>query len=370
MIKRCSYICVLISLLVVKTQAQEGPLIALYKGFLAATNSDGFLVVKRKITFPASPRRILEHLATNGVQRTERRVDYFVSFCWDGPRFVIAFSSDAPLTNESDFATAERLYGYDGTNYWRLLNDASKTYVGSPADLSVAAPIDVSSYLSIIPEEEVLSSQNKYVANPAYTSIMQFASECRHVAQFGYEGNLTEPPRITSDNTIVISGTSKHAKAAEFTGDADQPTSITFGASAKGAPTFRLSMDYATDTMTVDRVSSVSGKTMNTIRYTILLFRAPVLSTPKSPFSWQSYQATAGNIIGDTAKAGATVNMEVTKDGVPQLGKVSTPAQPLPGRARNPIYVYLIFALSSIIPIVLIIRFRNQKQRSKNGGVS
>jgi len=369
---RFTYIFSIIFLLVFKAQANESHVATLYQQFLTGTNSTGFIVFEREITFP--PRRAKfsapTSVGSNSVQQLNIPNKNYFSFCWADSNFIITSSSDAPLTNENDVASASRLYGYDGQSYWRLLNDASQTYINSKEGPGFLPPVDSASILTVIPKDEALSSRDKYVPNATLSTINELAAECRRVVQLGFSYPIQGKPSMVSSTVIIVNGVGGRTQTMHITGSMDHPEILNYDATTNAMAKFRVSIDYSTDTLIIDRLSASGRKPITTIHYKILSVRMPAPSQEKSMFSWQTYKANDGKVIAELAKSGATVSADFTKDGNLQPGKMLTPAKPLPGRAPNRIFIYLFFVVSTIGLLVFIFFIlRQQIKRNPNKNI-
>jgi hypothetical protein len=298
----------------IQSQANGGPLQTLYRQFLAGTSPRGFITFEREIMLQQGPPPRARGFdtystpVTNGpLQSTNHPgVQFFKvkstnksywAFWWAGTNFIIATSTDRPLTNENDIASASRLYGHDGQSYWRLSYNSGRAYPLG-ATPGVSPPIYTRSVLMVIPAggtANTPSEDQKF----ALTNLNSIAEECRQVVQLGFSYPMLGRPGILNSNRVVVRTGDGRAQTVQLKGSREQPDVLNYEATTNRMALYRVSMDYSTNTLTIDRLSSWGTASGISIRYKILSVRIPDEPQPESMFSPQTYLQTAGNVINE-----------------------------------------------------------------------
>jgi hypothetical protein len=362
-VRRISFSCrpslalLFFALFVFSTEGARGethsPLLLLYNALLAGTNSEGCVTFERQIVVPARGRS-----GSTNTPKLPPPDAAYVTFLWDGAKYLVAYSRRTP-TEERSISSAERLYGFDGTNYWRLLKSVSTTYLNEGGQSQILAPVDVQSQLTVISTEEASNALDRYVANPTLTTINEFAAECRRVVQLGFSFHLTQAPTWLNSNSFSIVSAGHGSQIVTVTGDAGSPDTITYSDSSNTLPKFKATVGFSENALVIDRLSSVTFRPFATIKYRVLSVRIPNTSAPSTAYSWQTYRADAGNVVAEVAKNGATVRGAFKDDGTlePQ-NKVLAPAKPLPESRKAPTVILWVLGVTSFVPLVLIFLFK------------
>ena len=288
-------------------QANRAPLDALYRQFLAGASPSGFVSFEREISTqrtppPQTPRYGATRTPvtngppqiTNTIQGRPASKSYF-AFCWAGTNFIIANSTDHQVTNENDFASAGRLYGYDGQSYWRLSYNSVRTYLMGDRP-GISPPIDTSSVLMVIPavaNANTPSESQKF----AQTNLSLIAEECWQVVQLGFSHPMLGHPGILNSNRMLVTGLNGWSQTLRLTGNRNHPDVLNYEATTNRMPIYRVTMDYPADALTIDRMSARGTASGISIRYKVLAVRMPDPAQPESMFSVQRYMPTTGNVI-------------------------------------------------------------------------
>lgn len=338
----------------------------IYKTLLSGTNFSGLIVFEREITYPTIPA------ISARIQQTDNGADIkpaisnknYFSYFWSGSNYIVACSSDAPITSENDIRISKKLYGYDGNNYWRFMRDAGYTYINSGEDRRFLAPIDSTSVLTVIPKDEALNSQGKYVSNATLSTINELSAECRRVAQLGFSFPMSGRPEIVNSNELVFSGFGGRVQSAHINGNFQKPNLIYFDSSPTVPASFRVALNYADDFVVIDKLSTAGKRPVITIRYRVLGFASSALPITGPIFSWSTYKPNEGKLLSELAKDGAIVGADINKDGNLQpTERIIIAANPLAGHAHNRLIIYILFFLVSIIlPGILYLAFKQPKK--------
>jgi hypothetical protein len=326
--------------------AQEGKVAEICSHFLGGTNSSGLIAFTREITFPRPP--------PGGFPR-----QYF-TYCWTGDTFIIAYSGTRAATNVADLVSADKLYGFDGDAYWSLtLNYPSRTTVGKD-DAVPLPPARVANSLLVISKDEVGKERGQYVSPPALGGILALAEECRGIIQLGFPRNSAGAP-VISGRAISLQGAGRGA-AAEFVGRPDRPEKIEHS----GPPRRSVGLDYANELMLFTGLQGTNSVRISEVRYHILLVQDAVAAT--DTFSWQTYNASAGPVVGQVVQDGATRRARVLSNNALAPGAVITPARPIRGgRAKSsPILLVTLVALVGAAPPLLIYLRRRLRKTIPN----
>ncbi|MEI8288683.1 MAG: ATP-dependent metallopeptidase FtsH/Yme1/Tma family protein [Verrucomicrobiota bacterium] len=319
------------------TFAQEGQLGTLVNRFLAGKEGSGFVVFERQILYP--PMRRPVSVSTTNASKNETNLGlpppFYFSFGWNQTNFVIGSSKNMPVTNSADVGESERLFGFDGSSYWRLSQGAVRYYINSKEEPGFLAPIDSASTLVVIPAEEVLNSDKMHVETPDFSVLNETVAECRRVAQCGFSFLLQRPPDMVGSNVMVVMGANSRSQEVRVVGSLQHPEELYYEPSSNGMLRFHVRLDYASESMIVDRLSLHGTKPVTSIRYHILAVKPWDTQPGARPFSWETYRSNAGRIIGEVIKDGATLSAEVGTNGQLQLGKIIQPAKMLPGTTTH-----------------------------------
>jgi hypothetical protein len=349
-----------------QTNAGEPIVQDLYKQYYSGGTSSGLIVFERNIIYPAKRASSApsSNVSSNNVQPVAEVVKTFFTFRWCESNFVLAVSTGIAITNESDLGMADKLYGFNGNDYWRLLSDVTRTYVNSGEGPDFLAPVDSASVLSIIPKNEILTSKGQYVPNSTFSTINDLVGECRRVVQFGFSFPLQGKPNIVSTNRLVVSGVDGQTQVVSIDGDLEHPDVLIYGDSTNVQTKFRVAVDYDRNILKIDRLSSSGKRPANTIVYTVLLAQNSLSNKIDNVYSYQKYEPNQGRVITELAKNGATVSAKLQNNGevVPQK-KVLKAAKPLPGRDTNkrPYILIAFVAVSVVFGLVVLVLIKKAK---------
>lgn len=323
--KLAGLICAALCTVVCTAKAEEGMVALLYKQFLAGSNSTGFVVFDRTLIYPEPPKHSAMKLPDGVTLAKNPSNHHYYAFCWSGLKYFIASSDDAPLTNENDIMSAKRIEGYDGEYYWRLMIDAVQTYPETIYKPGFVAPIDSASILTLIPRDEKKSMEaDRTNENAMLESMVAFFDECRRVTQFGLSAEMMGRPVITGPDTLIVHDASGRQHSAQLMGSTNLPDCVDCNPVNNKAPRYRVSIDSATDTLTIDRFPKrlTAAKPSVVISYKVLAVHMPNLAKDDSIFAWQSYTAKVGKIDAQLIKKGETWSATITKDNQVVPGEV------------------------------------------------
>jgi hypothetical protein len=343
------------------TLGRESLLSNMYRQFLADANSEVFVAFERETLVPKFPSGGQEIKLKNGstvrLQLEEHR-DYF-TFSRSGSNFIISYSQNRAVTNESDLLKAEGLSGFDGDFYWSLsLDHPLKVSPRGPAqDGSMPAPKS-SNRLTLVPEAEAMHKQGQFQSDAKLAAIRGLEAECLSVVQFGRTKQLQARPEV-ADSTLVLTDADGQIRRASLMGSQFNPAALKYieSESTKAEAT----LDYGADTLTITRSSSRDGKIYFQARYRICALRSPSEHHGQAFFSWQSYREGAGSVIATLMTNGATVALDVRDGQAFQPGRVLV--QPLPVlKPPVPKYpIYLLFALTTVSACLLLWQLTRSK---------
>src|ERR1043166_1000249 len=209
--------CFLACLLVLPARADESRVAGLFQRFLTQTNTSGLVVFQREVALPVRPAAARS--ADGRFQSDSGRTNYY-SFFWNGTNFLMAQSSEKPVTNETALASAKKICGYDGKFYWRLINDAVQTYT-KPTNGAAADLVDSADMLTVVPQEEAEHADPR--VDRVMPALLELAAECRRVVQMGFTFPMAGPPVRVSSNTFTARGIDGMEQTAQMTGDPDRP---------------------------------------------------------------------------------------------------------------------------------------------------
>lgn len=311
----------------IHTLGREGLIEKLYEHFLANGGSETLVTFEREGLIPARETGKKQAALANGLvgQVNLWNKDY-MTILKSGSSFVVGFSVTAPATNESDFASAEELLGFDGEFYWNL--SLSKPirlqFLQTNGVQALPAEIGFNS-LTIIPKSEASHSQGQFQSDVKLGKIRGLAAECYSVVQFGYTDPLPiEPPVRRGPLRLGIG-----SQVADVSGDVERPSRLEYRELSQRTKT-SISMDYRSDTLTVSR--STDGEIWFKTRYRLLQISVmPVARRADAPFSWRTYKARAGNTIDTIATNGVTAKAVLT-NGQVRAGETIDKARPSDGR--------------------------------------
>ena len=316
--------------------AQEGQLGTLVNRFLVGQEGSGFVVFERQILYP--PMRRPVSVSTTNATNQETNLGlpppFYCFFCWNNTNFVIGFSQNTQVTNTVGLGEANRLYGFDGSSYWQLLQEASHTYINSKVNSGILAPIDSASMLTVIPAKEAVPS-DMHVEDSTLTVIKELLAECRRVVQCGFSFPIDGTPETISSNGIAVKGAGSRLQNVRVIGNLKHPEELYYEPSTNVAMRFHVRFDYATESLVIDRLSRNGSRPVTSIRYRILAVKPLDTQPGARPFSWETYRSNAGRIIGEVIKDGATLSAEVGTNGQLQIGKIIQPAKMLPGQPHT-----------------------------------
>ena len=196
------------------TRASEGRLAELYQQFLSGSNSQRFVAFERTIIFPRGRKP---------------PAPVFMSFCRKDASYIIAVSRDVAATNIDNLASADKLHGFDGENYWSMRLDSPVRVYPKPDKEGQSPPPLENSFntLRVIPKAEVSHEQGRYQSDPGFNTISALAAECTRVVQFGFvpiEGR----PRVVGSDLVVTSAEGEVVVTAHLTGHPDQPAGLSY----------------------------------------------------------------------------------------------------------------------------------------------
>jgi hypothetical protein len=304
-----------------KIQAEESRVAILYKHFLNGTNNSGRITFEREITFPI--RRSLRQTDNDSPAAPRKAC---MVFSWKNANFFITSSPDHPiegpsLTNANSFSA----HGYDGQSFWSFANNNSTNYVRRGEAKELLQPVASSSQLEIIPKGEVENSRGKFVENPSMGTINGLLDECRRITQFGCSLPIQGQPRVLGSNTLMLTTLNGVSNTVQIVGDSEHPQTL----STSSSNPYRVTIDYKTDTLIIDRMSTRGKLPVSTIKYKIMSIDLSDQGTKASNYSWQTYKAAAGNVFCKVAESGAVRKANITTNGEIEAGQVLKPARPL-----------------------------------------
>jgi hypothetical protein len=327
----------------VQSRGENGNVERLRQRLFSGANSNGFVVFQKIVIKPKIP-----HLSSN-----------YYAFTWSGNRFLIAQTDDHALTNLADFSAAQRLYGFDGEDYWSLaFQSIYRLTLDGQKDLN-----NTHSTLMVISKKERNETNNAQVA--ALFDIDSLAKECRRVAQFGFSFEGASKVEVVGTN--LLSGKSEDGKSsiAEMSGDENHPVTLRYIGDADKMQPFQVLLDYSNDVIQIDRLSQKTLIPANlSVGYRIIFVHSGTFSNINS-FSWQAFKEEAGHIIGETVNHGNVVQMQVGDDGKIEPGKVLVKARQHPAHDKSRLVVYCMFAIVSI-SFLGVIGYLYRKNHSKN----
>jgi hypothetical protein len=287
------------------------------------------------------------------LQLREHR-DYF-TFSRFGSNFIISFSQNSTLTNESDLSKADGLSGFDGTFYWSLSLDSPIHFSprGPAQDGSMTAPKSFNR-LTLVPETEAVRKQGQFQSDAKLAAIRGLEAECLSVVQFGSTSPLQTPPEV-ADSCLILTNANGHTRRASLVGSRLSPAAINYAESESARAAALL--DYGADTLTITRSSSRDGKIFFQARYRIFAFRAPPEHHDQPFFSWQSYKEAAGSVVATLVTNGATVALDFKDLLTFQPGRMLVQPTVATARRAMPKYgIYLLFALVTASAAILLWR--------------
>jgi hypothetical protein len=283
-----------------RAATNEGPLAVLYHDFLSGSNRSGYVTFDRVVNYPPIPS---QGASVGSIRRASSATNY-VSFCWDGPQFVVC---ESPITATDRPSRGMRWYGYDGTNYWHLFTDNSVTYRSDDKDLT--RPLSSSSDLMVIPKTEAAGQP----ASSAVSSITELGAECRRVVQFGFSIPMERKPCVWKDTLSVESG-GLPPEMLKFKGALEHPEQLEPNSGSDSVPRVRAAVDFARNSLSIQKLNWRGSSWVYSNQYVVMSVRIPEPPATNPVFSWQSYKV-GGVINASLMKGGNTVRSEITPDG-------------------------------------------------------
>jgi len=339
--------------------AQESKLDTLVNRFLSGQYDSGFIAFQRQILYPQIRTAAVDQ-SSNGTNKQTRFAQPFYCFVgWNSTNFIIGFSESLQITNTAGLGDASRLYGFDGSSYWQLLQEASHNYIDSKENAGILPPSDSASVLTVIPAKEAASSDT-HVENSTLAVINELAAECRRVVQCGFSFPLVAIPDTIGSNGISVTGAGSRQQNVRVVGNLKHPEEFYYEPSTNVVMRFHVRFDYVSESMVIDRLSRNGPRPVTSVRYQILAIKPWDIPSTARPFSWETYRSDAGRIIGEVVKNGATLNAEVGSNGQIQPGKIIEPAKPLPGYAHSVVWVYAALAVTTVFFLTLIFVRKNK----------
>src|SRR5258708_37226197 len=114
--------------------------------------------------------------------------------------------------------------------------------------------------------------------NAIVGGMTSLSAECRRVTQFGLSVEMMGTPVIAGSDPLVGHDASGRQQSAQLTGSTNLPDSVDYNAVNNKTPRCRVSIDSATDTLTIDRFSIsrlTAPKPVIIISYKVLAVHMP-----------------------------------------------------------------------------------------------
>ncbi len=325
----------------------------LYQRFVSGANSHGLVAFDRTIVVP---------------RRHGPSKPLFVTFCWRDVCYLIALSRVAPITNVNNFASADKLYGFDGEAYWSFrLDSPVRVYRKAGQDRELLPPENSFNTLHVISKAEAVQQRGRTKPDTVLVTMTALASECRQLVQFGVSHPLSQTPRVSGSELFITGSDGGGSVVAELGGDPGRPSGLSY--SLPGGKALRVMIDYATDTVRVTRLSDTH--LVAQMEYHLVFLEQAGEAPAPSVFSWQTYRADAGQLLAHVVRNGATFSAQIaTNNTLRPVRKLVAASTDPRATHRLVSLLFVLAALGSGVLLFWAVRTRAANVHGSNHGSS
>lgn len=332
-----------LALITARLQASQTALMDLYDCFRNPHRSDIFVSCER-LSDAVRPVVLNQTLVPNNVKIVLSEHDAaYLTYVSDGVRWLLAFSGRQAILKEADYANADQLMGFDGTNYWTLNQSGPVTLHFGTSDSNTFFPPQMAfNQLTTISKREAERTSGTYQSDIILATIIGMGNEGQSVARFGFTNSFKTMLSAT-DNTLRAITKDGENYDIDVIGDSKTPHALV--CTNKDIVT-RATLEYDSNILTLSR--SFHTNVASTARHRILAAHHRPEQGPHDYFSFSRYTAGMNNLIALTVTNGTTVELVPVKGAYVQ-GAVVDKARPTKTRSR-----YVVFVLFALVALPFV----------------